>query len=356
MVATYPFSRAKPAGWSTGEILTSTQANTMDDNAASAADGALYTDIAIGKNWLGNATQANYGRALVWWQPDQKWFSLGVSGGNPLAAYKFNGSTAWTTGLTIDAGDGLTPLCAASNASNMMVVGGTPGIASTSKLRSSPTGATWTARTTTAAGTESVRDVIYHSGSGHFVASLDNAAATNIEYSTNGTSWTQKTGLPNSAARGKMATSGTTIVALSYNTSTNKCITCTDPSGTWTERTLPTTEIWHSVAWDSVYGRFVAFGATNFAYSSDGATWSNGGASPVAGAAVQATIGRVIVGGLSTLGIVGVGHLISTTFTYETTLEVSATTVQYAAAGNKQYMVSFANGAHYWTLAGGTLL
>jgi hypothetical protein len=356
MTATYPFTRAKSAGWSTGERLTSTQTNTMDDNAASAADGALWTDIAIGKNWIGNATQANYGRALVWWQPDQKWFTLGVSGGNPLAAWKFNGNATWTTGLTIDAGDGLTPLCAVSNGTNMMVCGGTPGIASTSKLRSSPTGATWTARTTTAAGTESVRDLIYHSSTGHFVASLDNAAATNIEYSTNGTSWTQKTGLPNSAARGKMATSGSMIVAISYNTSTNKCITCTDPSGTWTERTLPTTEIWHGVYWDSVYERFLAFGATNFAYSDDGITWSNGGASPIAGAHSAAVIGRIAVGGLTAAEYVDVGHVIDTTATYEITLGVSGTTVQYAAAGNKQYMVSFANGAHFWTIAGGTLL
>jgi hypothetical protein len=355
-MATYPFSRAVPAGHPTGAILTSTQFNTVDENAAAAADGALYTDIAIGKNWLGNATQANYGNALVWWQPDQKWFSIGVSGGNPLAAFKYNGDTAWTTGLTIAAGDGLTPLCAASNGADMMVCGGTPGIASTSKLRSSPTGATWTARTTTASSTESVRDLIWHSSTGHFVASLDNAAATNIEYSTNGTSWTQKTGLPNSAARGKMATNGSTIVAIAYNTSTNKCITCTDPSSTWTERTLPTTEIWHGIVYDSVYERFIAFGATNFAYSDDGATWTNGGASPAAGALVIACIGRIVVGGLTATGGVGVGHLIDTTFTYEATLGLSGTTLQYAAAGNKQYMVSFANGAHYWTIAGGTLL
>jgi hypothetical protein len=328
----------------------------MDDNAASAADGGLWSDVALGKNWLANATQANHGNALLWWQPDQTWFSFGVSGGNPLAARKYNGNTAWTTGLTVDAGAGLTPLAAATNGTSIMVFGGTPGSASTSKLRSSPTGATWTARTTTAAGTEGVRSLIWHSSTAHFVAGLDNAASTNIEYSTNGTSWTQKTGLPNSHARGKMATSGSVIVVLAHNTSTNKAIRATDPSGTWTEVTLPTTEIWHSLLWDSVYSRFVAQGASNFAYSSDGISWTNGGAIGSGGATANAIIGRIAVGGLTASNGVVVSHLIGTTLTSEITLEVAGTTLQYAAAGNKQYMVSFANGAHYWTIAGGTLL
>jgi hypothetical protein len=356
-LATYPFSRAS-AGFSTGQILTSTAANTIDDNAASGADGALWTDVAIVRNWIGSATFANYGRALIWTDFTGSsvgpcWLSFGVSGGNPLVAYKYATNSAFDIG-TVAAGSGLTPLCAAAN-TTVVVMGGTPGVASASKIRRSVDPITFSAVTTTASGTEGVHGMVWHSGASLFIAGLDNTANTNIETSPDGSTWTQITGLANTNPRGSIATNGTTAVILPYNTSTNKCLS-TSNGTTYTERTLPATQVWHKVLWDSVYSRFIAYGASSFAYSSDGATWTAGGAVSLI-TNVADILGRVIVGGTSTAPQVMAAHLIGTTMTEKLVhlLSPGSADLLAVAAGRQQFMISDTNGVHHWTIAGGGL-
>jgi hypothetical protein len=351
-LATYPFSRAS-AGFATGAILTSTAANTIDDNAASGADGSLWTDVAIAKNWVANASKANCGYALLWSDIDYRWHTFGVSGGNPVVGWKFVGDAGWSSG-SITAGSGLTPWCAATS-SSIMVCGGTPGVASASKIRSSTDGNSWAARSTTASGTEGVRGLCWHSGGSVFIAGLDNTASTNIETSPDGITWTQITGLANTNPRGSIASNGTTAVILPYNTSTNKCLSTANGT-TYTERTLPSTEIWYSVVWDSRYSRFIAFGATNFAYSSDGATWTAGGA---AGDLRHcAVFGRVILGhgGTGASSSATAAHFVGTTLTQKIVI-LAGIQFSAVAVGNKQFMLADATdgGAHYWTIAGGDI-
>ncbi len=365
-MATYPYERAKPLGWAYGEILTSAQMNTVDDNAASAADGSLWTDVAIVKNWAytkdfssffsgtTGATVALWDSLLLNWHL----FTYDASD-NPIGEYAqdgFGGATAslsWTS-HTIPAGATLRPLCAATDGAGVLIIGGAPTGSSTSKIRETSDGTTWAARTTTATGTIGARAAVWHEGASKFIVGLDNAAATNIETSPTGQTWTQITGLPNSHARGSIASDGTTLVATAYDTSTNKCITSTS-GATWTEATLPTTEKWIGVVYDSVYEQFIAIGETTVAYSDDsGATWATAGAH---GASPPTTLSRVAILGRVFCFIdsddLYAGHVVDGTLTVRKVLQVVGSSIRAIAAGENQLCATDSSENAYWTIWGG---
>lgn len=358
-MAEFPFSRAKALGWAYGEVLTSSQMNTADDNAASGAPGVIYTDFAVGRTWIDSVTVANHGRSPIW-RPDDtasvlggKWISFGVSGGNPLVATSRNFG-AWTTGISITAGDGLTPPAHGGSAvkpdGSIVIVGGTPGIASRSKIRYSGAGSsTFSAADVTASGTEGVACAVWHAGTSRFYVGLDNSATTNIEYSADGITWTQVTGLPNSNARGNMATDGNIIVCLP-SSSTNTCITSTNGT-TWTQRSLPASTTWGTVLWDSRYDRFVALGSgTNIAYSSDGITWS-AGTSADTSPRIAAIYGRVIVGVPGSASEASCGYFDGSALQVSKVLDL-ATNVRGVAYGEGQFLITDTNAAHYRSFCG----
>lgn len=348
---TFPFERAKGVGWAQGEIFKNSQASIIDANAAAAASGDIWSDIAIAKMWVGSSTHANHGYVLVWNNSQKRWFSFGVSGGNPIGAYMYGSGFTFTTGLTIPAGAGLTPTCAAVNPSGVMVLGGVPGSSSTSKIRESTDGNNWNARATIETGTTAVRAVIWHPGASKFVAGLGNTANTNIETSTNGQTWTQITGLPNTNARGAFATDGTTLVCVPHaSVSTNTCITSTD-GATWTQRTLPHTQSWGGVHWDTRYERFIAWGATNIAVSDDGITWATGGA--VAFSALTIGINRVMFGTATAASAQLYAGIYDGSSMSGQHVLTAAANIRSVAYGDHQFMVSDQSGNHHWTIRAG---
>jgi len=306
----YPFQRAR-ASWSAGQRILSTMAELWDSQIAQAADGNVYTDLAIAKNWeqssVATAITGGDIRSIIWNPGDRYWYIFGLNGANPAGLRSISGRASTYTSLTIGAGAGLTPHggAVAANSSGVIIMGGTPGSASVQKIRESADGTTWNIRSTVASSTERVNSAIWHSGASLFIIGLNNSAATNIETSPDGQTWTQRTGLPNTHARGPMASSGSIVVILAGPTgnpgtsvSTDKCLTTTD-GVTYTERTLPTTQTWFGVIWDPRYERFLAFGASNWAYSTDGITWVDGGANP-------STVGGV---GWPKLGVSHIGRV-----------------------------------------------
>ena len=89
--------------------------------------------------------------------------------------------------------------------------------------------------------------------------------------------WTART-LPSASNWNSVAYGNKQIVAISGSTT----VAASSPTGvTWTARTLSASAVWQSVVYGS-YGRFVAVanGSTNSTYSTNGITWSAGGALP----------------------------------------------------------------------------
>src|SRR5262245_25601944 len=93
---TYPFQRAKPIGWSVNEKLTSAQLSQVDANAAQAADGLLWTDVAPLQNWCTPQVidaSGTPGLAYVWSPYEQAWWTFGTAPGGVPTAYKLRGAT-----------------------------------------------------------------------------------------------------------------------------------------------------------------------------------------------------------------------------------------------------------------------
>ena len=284
MPQTFPFTRANPSDWSPGQRLTSAQANTLDKNAAQAADGLLWSEIAILKSFR-KSTITNGGPAIFWDPPSGRWINGGANAGAPTASYSFDGADDWTA-LTVPAGTNWgSTTCGASNGSGTVILCGGGGSATTSKIRqSSDSGNTWSTRNVNAGGSEFISCIVWHPAAALFIIGLSNAASTNIEISGDGITWTQRTGLPNSLARGSAngvgsssgaASNGSVVVMLAASSS-NKCLRSTD-GATWTESTLPSTSSWTAVAWNATSGKFMAIASNAIATSADGITWSSSG-------------------------------------------------------------------------------
>lgn len=367
--ATYPLQRANSTGYLTGETLPSADANTIDNNAASGADGACFTDLASATSFvLADAMGSTYGHCLGTaaftssGRTSRYLLSFGVSAGNPLVAWSpvSSGLFSAASGYpgAIDAGAGLTPVhgAFAANSANA-IMGGTPGSGSTSKIRHAALahwGAAATpsfvARATIASSTEAVNCAVWHSGASLFVIGLSNTAATNIETSPTGQTWTQITGLPNTNARAAMASNGTTIVCTA-NASTDKCIKSTNGS-TWTESTLPATKTWSSVVYDSVNAIFVASSTDGaVATSPDGTTWTSRLASGSFIVVRASCVGRMIFG-TSNAGVktVCAGYFDRDLAFYYGEVAIVGFDGSYdtrsATAGNGVFAYSNSNGGH----------
>lgn len=359
----YPFDPAKQAPFADGQRLSAAAATRIDKNAAAAASGKLWTDLAIAHNINDQATVANCGYSPIWvpFNDSGAWLSFGVSSGNPVYSYSLaNGD--WSTAADAIEEDGLTPGAHGCSATDGTIVlfGGTPGSASTKKIRRSlqnyplNEGFGFFAEDTVASGTEGVRSMIWHEESELFVIGLSNAVATNIETSPDGQTWTQRTG-SNSLARGAMATSGEVIILLSTS-STNQCLRSVDGIN-WTTETLPSTAVWLSVVWDSFNEKFLAFSATSWAWSSDGENWTAGdfpefGTGGFEFVGPFTAFGRVLLGWstgcILTCGFVDASNVLKIDAVYQ---KISGS-ARGIAAGAKQFLAT-AGTTHLRTIRGG---
>jgi hypothetical protein len=284
MTQTYPFERGAPGGvdYVYGQRVNPVELNTIDKNAAQAADGLIWSDLAVVKNFRKSTTVA-YTEAtnkVIWDAYLDRWIYCASGGGAPFALYSYDGQDDWInlSGVPVGTNWGVTSAGASNGAGVVLLGGSPPGAASATKIRQSTNGgSTWNSRSTVANSTEGVTAMCWHSGASLFVLGLDSAATTNIETSPTGQTWTQRTGLPNSVARSAAASSGG--IAVVTNATGNKCLRSVD-AVTWTEGTMPIATNWQCVTWSNQLELFFAAGLGALASSADGTTWSSSGLQP----------------------------------------------------------------------------
>lgn len=290
---TYPFSRAKPAGWAFGEVLTSAQMNAVDANAAQAADGELWTDTLPARNWihkeeLANMTVIGAGQTSSS-ITDTRWMAFGTSDGYRLSE---DGGLGWNSGTI--AALAATPLCFLANGTTILV-GGDPGGSSAQKIARSTTGMQtggFAAVNSVDSGTAAV--VCLARFNSLYIAGLSDGG---IETSSDGSTWADQT-VPNANARREFATNGSILLCVS-SASTDKYITSTNGTA-WTERELPASVTGSRVVYCSGLSKFFVIGGNstpNLFASTDGITWAgvtmvNG---PAAANSYLITYGRVLV-------------------------------------------------------------
>jgi len=271
-MAIWPFTRGRVA-WSSGNRITAAIAELWDSQLSQAADGAVWSDVALVTNIANFVTNANGGRCAGWDTTSGRFYSFSLSAGNPVGIASTTGAS-WRA-LTVAAGAGLTPAgFSFATSGTIIVMGGTPGSSSNQKFRTSATsdGITWVVRSSSQTTTAGVTTIAWIPQLSLFIAGHSDGV---VETSPDGITWTNQP-VPNSDARGRIATDGTTVVITS--SATAKTITSTNGTS-WTEHSstgLPGGAA--ELIWSDAQELFLcaASATTNESiYSSpDGVTWS----------------------------------------------------------------------------------
>lgn len=277
----YPFQRAKPAGWALYEPLTSAQANQIDANAAQAADGLVWTDVAAFRNWTAPQTLANSVFSAIHLSNADTWVAMGVAATLPLNYPLFGSSGQFLTGTATTSATALTPRKRAAGynpVGSVALFGGSPGASSNKKyvrVVGSVAGAASMATVASSqTNTGAVDCLAWAPTLGLWIAGLDPTSNGIVETSPDALTFTARA-VPNTDPRCDIAV-GPAGVVITANVLTNKVIHSTNGIN-WFERTLPgATQIWKNVVYVPLLDKYVAI-ATGFAaiaFSSDAINWT----------------------------------------------------------------------------------
>jgi hypothetical protein len=273
----FPFTRAKPLGFSLFEVFTSSQANTIDQNAAQAADGLVWTDVAQFRNWSGTQSIPTGLITFGYNSVEDVWWGIGVSAGNPTTAYMLGAGGLFQSGPA--AGTSLTVrkrAFAYRPTGNIMLWGGLPGASSNKKfLQNTGSGFSTLATSSSQTNTTAVSCLGYFPTGDLFIAGHEGTGV--VETSPDGVTFTNRT-VPNANARMSMAigpvNGASGGIVISSSVSTNQVIQSVDGIN-WNARTMPASKVWH-VVYVPLLGKYVATAddLTAVAFSLDGITWS----------------------------------------------------------------------------------
>jgi len=282
----WPLTRVHPLGWALYEELTSGQQTQLDINAASGADGTLWTDVALVKQFTSHSSGWPCD-VIVWHEPGKSWHRFEASPFHTFALRSFEGRPHWDVlPEVLEDGSGFTPRAAASSG-QLIIVAGDPTLAAVTKYRTSSTnGDSWVARNSSDATSSGVRCICWHSGASMFVSGLDDGIIETSPIS--GAAWTTRHAA--GAAVIAVASSGVAIIALVAASAT---VLRSVDGITWTAIN-PGLGGWTSVAFNPYTGKFLLTSSGNFASSDDdGATWTLGANPAIADAVRVAAFRRL---------------------------------------------------------------
>jgi hypothetical protein len=232
-------------------------------NAQISSDGLVWTARALGggSGWYTPAYNSSNGNLAIL-----------STAGSGATTYSTNGGVTWTYGAALPSGPTSWYVLGAGN--GLFVAADT----ASNNLATSPTGATWTARTST--NTSGTVAIAY--GSGLYVAFSSGTTAA-YSYSADATTWTAGTlSTSQSWLQGCLVYGGGMFIGLTNSTATY--VYSTDGL-TWNTGTLPISGPFAGVA----YANGVWFAMTRTgtgARSSDGINWTTTTAAPTHGSPV----------------------------------------------------------------------
>lgn len=293
----WPFERANALGYAMFELFTSADATLIDKNAAEAASGDIWTDVAQVVNFYSRETLASdvLGQYLMWEPVRRRWWNFGRTSGNKSSAYYSKMSGPWVaSNLTVPAPTNWTAANSAAHDGNgLMLAGGTANDANKIR-RSVDAGTTWTAQALNTAASAAVKALAWAPSCNLFVAGLDNGV---VETSPDGITWTVRT-TPDAYARDGVAVSPERIVMIQSSGPQNHVITSEDGI-TWTQRTLASTGQGF-ITYNEQRGLFMTSSAGKIQTSPDGINWTVISLT-AAGQGSLVSIGRLFLRGGDTL-------------------------------------------------------
>lgn len=307
----FPFTRAKPLGWSLFEVFTSAQANAVDANAAQAADGLIWTDAAQFRNWSGPAyTVAQAGMFNVYSAVNDTWWVGTISAGS-LSTSRMHGASGGFIGGVSSPTAGITAVrqraAVFDPLNNFLVVGCIPSASSNVKYRraSMTAVASFTATNSTQTNTSGPKCMVWAGSPINMIISGHETTGVVETSSDGGATWTNRT-VPNADSR-LSAAWGTPGICITSDTAQARLIHSTDGIN-WNQRTLPASKIWN-VVWVPLLAKFLAIAddLSAIASSTDGITWTSIGAislPPYLGSILSSFDNNFVAFGRTVFGVV----------------------------------------------------
>jgi hypothetical protein len=280
----FPFQRAKALGYALFENFPSAHANIIDANAAQAADGLVWTDVAAFRNWGLSQTVANTGNGLFYNSVEGIWVAVGVFSSNPICRYLAGASGVFRNSSAVSSPSNMTVrkrACDFNPAANVSLMGGLPAASSNKKymIGTAPGLFTMASTASSQTNTNAVGCLKWFAAAGLWVAGHEGNGA--IETSPDGITFTNRT-TPNTNPRACLAVGPVNGanggLVMTSTSSTNKLVHSVDGIN-WVERTLPATKVWNNVVYVPLLGLYVAMAdgmsGTAVASSVDAITWSS---------------------------------------------------------------------------------
>ena len=291
----YPFTLARPAGFADGPPpVLGTELEKMQQQGAAAADGRVWTDLAVLKKWsyqqLSPVTISP--RSLLRDPVSRRW--LIFEGNTASTEFTIDGSRWFGSGTTNFGDPSPTmnaAIAAAANSAGVMLAGGQLLSASTAKLRESTDGGnTWlTQRNVGASNTLPVNSLAYSESLGLWFCSIGSSGTPDGVYSSSDrVTWTKRTTLmPSYWLKADLPTTILLGTGLVVAGSTPNYARSTDGI-TWSTESLPENVSSQQGCWSDAAGKFFMSGATGIWSSTTGLT---GSWTKIWAGTIQASIG-----------------------------------------------------------------
>jgi hypothetical protein len=284
MTMQWPFSLARPGSYGPLSVPTPDELQMIQEQAALAADGRAWTDVAALKSWQYTLLSASIlatvpAKPHVYDPTTRRWLVFGELTGEAAGAWSISGARWLATPTGAMASLQAVSSAAVSPAGKILVGGPPSSGASASKLRESTNGgASWTGRNIGSADAQNVSELAFSSALGLWFASVGGNGGSGLFSSPDGVTWTLRHAAggppfyitPNEGAPSPIVI-GTRDQSVAASTGYYRSINGTS----WTNETFPVTLVGSSKpTYHPLLGKFFVPAAAGIYSSSTGLTGS----------------------------------------------------------------------------------
>jgi hypothetical protein len=294
----------------TVDVPTAAELNLLQQQSAASADGRIFTDLAVVRNWqfsvLSLLTDGVSPRSVVYDRGSRRWLIFGEISGQASAVWTIAGARWLGTAGTPGGSPVLTGqlLVAGTDGNGVVLLGGVPLSNSVDKLRETTDGgASWASRSVGASDTQAVKAIAWSSALGLWVAiigGLSGDADSGVYTSPDRVTWTPRSSAVYTHLIVRNTPSPVLLATGHQHMSPGSSYLRSTDAITWTPTTAPWSEVSQCKGcWSDHYGAFFVGTATGIWSSPTGlvSSWTKVSNDVLSVSSSIVAYGRVLVRG-----------------------------------------------------------